>query len=160
MMLHTEMRRATADDAATVRDVTRAAYTRWIPIIGREPGPMTADYDLAVRENMIDVVVDNGEIVALIGMVDEGECLLVKNVAVAPAYQGQGLGQQMLHHADELAMRRSLPRLRLYTNKLFEENIRLYLCVGYVIDREEDFWGGRAVYMSKRIGAAKDPEVS
>jgi GNAT superfamily N-acetyltransferase len=37
-----------AAPAATMRALARAAYARWIPVIGREPTPMTADYDRAV----------------------------------------------------------------------------------------------------------------
>jgi hypothetical protein len=28
-----------------VRDITRAAYTKWVAAIGREPKPMTANYE-------------------------------------------------------------------------------------------------------------------
>lgn len=35
--------RAAADgDAAPIRDLRRAAYAKWVPIIGREPLPMAA----------------------------------------------------------------------------------------------------------------------
>jgi hypothetical protein len=34
-------RRATSTDVGVVSDVTRAAYASWIPVIGREPKPMT-----------------------------------------------------------------------------------------------------------------------
>jgi hypothetical protein len=30
-----------------VRDITRAAYTKWVAAIGREPQPMTANYEQA-----------------------------------------------------------------------------------------------------------------
>ena len=45
-------RRATATD---VRTLARSAYAKWAPQIGREPKPMTADYDRAVAEHIIDL---------------------------------------------------------------------------------------------------------
>jgi hypothetical protein len=48
------LRRATPDDAAAVRDLVRAAYAKWVPVLGREPKPMTADYDQAIRNHILD----------------------------------------------------------------------------------------------------------
>jgi hypothetical protein len=39
-----------------VRDLARAAYAKWVPILGREPKPMTADYDAALAEHVVDVL--------------------------------------------------------------------------------------------------------
>lgn len=50
-------RRATATD---VRALARAAYAKWVPQIGREPKPMTADYDRAVAEHIIDLREEDG----------------------------------------------------------------------------------------------------
>jgi len=41
--------------------------------------------------------------------------------------------------------------VRLYTNKLFDANVRLYLGFGYRIDREETSALGVTVYMSKSL---------
>src|SRR5262245_42628278 len=38
-------RRATAADSATIAALTRAAYAHYVPRLGREPQPMTTDYD-------------------------------------------------------------------------------------------------------------------
>ena len=38
-----ELRQAVPADAPAIRELTRAAYAKWIPLIGREPKPMTAD---------------------------------------------------------------------------------------------------------------------
>src|SRR5258705_277481 len=38
-------RRADAADSAAIAALTRAAYAHYIPLLGREPQPMTADYD-------------------------------------------------------------------------------------------------------------------
>ena len=48
-------------DAAAIRDLTRAAYAKWIPVIGREPMPMIADYDEAVRRHRFDLLEAGGE---------------------------------------------------------------------------------------------------
>jgi hypothetical protein len=45
-------RRATSADASTVREITRAAYSKWIPVIGREPKPMTANYVQTVADHV------------------------------------------------------------------------------------------------------------
>lgn len=49
------LRRATPADAPAIRTLSRAACTKWVALIGREPWPMTADYDPAVAERIIDL---------------------------------------------------------------------------------------------------------
>ncbi len=61
----TGMRRATPADAPAVRDLTRAAYAKWIPLIGREPKPMTANYERAVVDHIIDLYEENDLPVAI-----------------------------------------------------------------------------------------------
>ena len=147
-----ELRQATPADAAAIRELTRAAYAKWVPANGREPKPMTVDYDAAVLIHRFDLLWLEGELVALIETVDEGDVLLVENVAVAPGRQGLGLGTRMLALSAELAGSQGKKRVRLYTNQLWAENIRLYLKLGYVIDREEDVRPGLVrVHMSKAL---------
>jgi ribosomal protein S18 acetylase RimI-like enzyme len=146
------LRRATPADAAAVRDLTRAAYAKWVPVIGREPRPMTADYDVAVRDHMVDLLHLDGELAALIEMRPEADHLLIVNVAVSPIYQGHGYGRVLLVHAEELARSLGLEEVRLYTNGSFADNVKLYKRIGYRVDREEIHPQlGAAVYMSKRL---------
>jgi GNAT superfamily N-acetyltransferase len=147
-----ELRLATAGDAAAIRALTRAAYARWIEPDGREPKPMTADYDAAVQAHRFDLAYLGGELVALIETVDEGDTLLVENVAVAPAHQGRGVGTRLLALADAIARSEGKQRIRLYTNKRWAQNIRLYLRLGYEIDGEDATAPGRVrVDMSKPL---------
>ncbi|BBK41451.1 hypothetical protein STVA_14710 [Allostella vacuolata] len=145
------LRPAAPRDAATVRALTRGAYARWVPVIGREPLPMRADYDAAVRHHRIDLLCLDGRPVALIEMIPEADHLLIENVAVAPDCQGRGLGRRLLAHAERVAAELGHAEMRLYTNKLFAANVELYRKVGYAIDREEPFMGGFTVYMRKRL---------
>src|SRR5207245_1625521 len=102
------------------------AYAKWVPLIGREPKPMQADYEETVRKHRVDLAYLDGELAALIETIDKPHHLLVENVAVAPAFQGRGLGRMLMAHADRLARGLGYSVVRLYTNKRFTENIELY----------------------------------
>ena len=56
-------------------------------------------------------------------------------------------------HAEALAASEGRAEVRLYTNKKFAANLRLYEKLGYRLDREEPFSGGIIVHMSKRVPA-------
>ena len=146
-----ELRRAMATDAAAIRELTRTAYAKWVPLIGREPKPMTADYDAAVHKHRFDLLYVDGTLAALIETIREPDHLLVESVAVSPAFQGRGLGRRLMAHAETLARSSGFMEIRLYTNQRFVENIELYRRLGYHVEREEDVKVGIVVHMSKRL---------
>jgi ribosomal protein S18 acetylase RimI-like enzyme len=138
-------------DAAAIRDIVRSAYAKWVPVIGREPLPMRADYDKAVAEHPFDLAISEGRIVGMIETMLADDHLWVENVCVAPQAQGRGIGRLLLEQAERKAAEAGLRELRLLTNGAFEANVLLYKRHGYTIDREEPFMGGMTVYMSKRL---------
>jgi ribosomal protein S18 acetylase RimI-like enzyme len=145
------LREAVVTDAPAIRELTRAAYAKWVPVIGREPKPMTADYAEAVRKHRFDLLYLNGKLAALIETIPKEDHLLVENVAVSPPFQGRGLGRKLMEHAEKVAASLGFSEIRLYTNKLFAENVHLYVKFGYRVDNEEEFKGGVAVHMSKPL---------
>ncbi len=148
----TGMRRATPADAPIVRDLTRAAYAKWIPLIGREPKPMTVNYERAVVEHVIDIYEVNGLPVALIGVIPQASHLLIENIAVLPNHHGKGLGNFLLNHAETIARSRHFKELRLYTNAAFISNIEFYARRGFQEFHREPFpAGGITVHMKKMI---------
>ncbi len=54
-------------------------------------------------------------------------------------------------HAERLATSLGYAELRLYTNKLFAENVQLYRTLGYRVDREAALKRGFVVHMSKPL---------
>jgi GNAT superfamily N-acetyltransferase len=138
-------------DAAKIRDIVRAAYAKWVPVIGREPLPMRADYDKAVAEHPFDVAVEDDRIVGMIETMLEDDHLWIENVCVAPQAQGRGIGRLLLERAERKALEAGRRELRLLTNGAFEANVLLYKRHGYSVDREEPFMGGMTVYMSKTL---------
>ncbi len=65
--------------------------------------PMTVGYEAAVRQHRFDLLLNDGVLGAVIETVDEGDQLLIENIAVAPSFQRQGLGQRLLAHTERIA---------------------------------------------------------
>jgi N-acetylglutamate synthase-like GNAT family acetyltransferase len=148
----TGMRRAIPADAPAVRDLTRAAYAKWIPLIGREPKPMTANFERAVVDHIIDLYEENGHPIALIEVIPQASCLLIENLAVLPTQQRKGLGDLLLNHAEAIARSLQLNELQLYTNAAFISNIEFYARRGFHEFHREPFpAGGVTVHMKKMI---------
>ena len=145
------MRTALPDDAAAIRALVRAAYAKWVPIIGREPRPMQADYDAAIRDHRFDLVEETGQLIALIETEARPDHFWIENIAVLPEAQGRGLGRQLLAHAEVLARAAGFTELRLLTNGRMTSNRALYRSVGYIETAEEPFMESSVVYMSKRL---------
>jgi ribosomal protein S18 acetylase RimI-like enzyme len=145
-------RRAEEDDAETVRALTHAAYAKWVPVIGRKPKPMNADYEHAVRAHIIELAYLDGELAGLIEVIPASDHLLLENLAVAPAHQRKGIGHRLMAHVEALARVQGLPVVRLYTNKAFATNLEFYKKLGYKIEREEPIKsGGFLVHFAKAV---------
>jgi len=146
------LRRAVSADAAAVRALTRTAYSKWVSLIGREPLPMTADYDRAVARHIIDLWEEDGQLLALIEVIPAADHLLIENIAVRPDHQGKGVGERLLLHAEGLARSMGLDEIQLYTNAAFASNLEFYSRRGYQEYRRGTVVPGSVtVYMRKRI---------
>lgn len=114
---------------------------------------MLADYDQAVREHEVDLAYADGTLAAIIEVIVHLDHVFIENVAVAPTFQGRGLGRMLMAHAERRGRALGLPQLRLLTGQVMQDNIRLYQSIGFKIDRAEPFMGGFTVYMSKDLAA-------
>ena len=158
MMVETvEFRRGEPADAEAIRALVHAAYAPWVPVIGRLPLPMQADYAQAVLRHRFDLLHVGDRLAALIETTPEGDHLLVVNVAADPAFQGRGYGVRLMALAEDLAAAADCRGLRLYTNRTYARNLRLYASLGYRVEREEPYTGAGAhaddimVHMAKAL---------
>jgi GNAT superfamily N-acetyltransferase len=148
------IRRAEPTDLAAVRACVRAAYAIYVPRMGREPAPMTADYEALIEGREVWVACDDDTLEGVLVLRAEPNSLLLENVAVTPAKQGRGIGLALIAFAEQHARDLGRHEIVLYTNELMTENLRLYPRLGYVeTDRRvED--GYSRVYFRKRITPA------
>lgn len=131
------LRPAEAADAGLVHRLSADAYIpAYQAVIGAVPKPATEDYTERIARDEVWVLEQGRERVPTpVGvLVAEAadEHLAIYSIAVAPAWQGRGFGKALLALAEQLARRRRLPELRLYTNTRMTKNVALYRAAGFV----------------------------
>ena len=141
------VRRARAEDAALLRDITREAYAKWVAPIGREPAPMRDDFEARAANGQAWLLGEQ----ALCVLEEKPDGMLLDNVAVRPAAQGKGFGRRLIAFAEKEAKSRGHRVLRLYTNAKMDTNIALYESLGFRETHREDVDVGTRVWMEKEL---------
>ena len=79
----------------------------------------------------------------------ESDKASIANIAVDPQSQGQGIGGALMKLAEEQAKARGFSCLHLATHSLLEENVSLYLHLGW----QETGREGSKVLMQKELNS-------
>jgi GNAT superfamily N-acetyltransferase len=145
------IRSATADDAVRIGAIARAAYTKYIPRLGREPVPLAADYAAEIAARRVVIIEGADMVVGYMIAWPEADAYFIGNIAVDPARQGEGLGRYLIEYAEAQAARLHLPALRLHTNVLMTENLSMYAHLGFVEAHRASENGFHRVYMRKDV---------
>ena len=138
-------------DLDAVRRCVLEAYALYIPRIGREPAPMTADYAELIGRGEVWVTEENGRVIGVLVLRPLADSLFLENVAVLPACQGRGIGRALIAFAERHARALGLPEVTLYTNERMTENLLLYPRLGYVETGRRTEEGFARVYFRKPL---------
>lgn len=146
------IRLAQACDEPVIKDCAEQAYARYVPMIGRKPAPMVADFATQIVEGVVYVAQDDQAIFQgfIVFYAEEGHILL-ENVAVLPSTAGRGVGKALIGFCENAALQRGLNAVHLYTNEMMTDNLSIYSKLGYrkVARREEE--GFKRVYFEKNL---------
>ena len=143
------LRRAGPGDADELNRLARAAYARHVPAIGREPQPMATDWATLFDSMEIWALDGPDGIEASLALEPGEDCLTLWSVAVAPPFQGTGLGSALLGFAEERAQALGRKKIRLFTNARMEGNVALYKAKGYLETHRETLPDRTIVHMAK-----------
>lgn len=147
-----DMERATIADREGVEALQREAYARNRTLLGVEPIPLLADYDVIFQTMEVWVTRSGGHVIdgALI-LEPRPEDLLIWSIATRPGTQATGLGAAMLKAAETRAGQLGLTMMRLYTGTRLQHLVSWYGRHGYGIERIEELADRSITHMSKRI---------
>jgi ribosomal protein S18 acetylase RimI-like enzyme len=125
------IQQATPDDLAQIERLIYAAYAKYLDRMEKPPAPLLADYAALIARGEVYILALRGEIAGALVIEAQDRALLIENVAVDPAAQGQGLGRRLMAFAEHYAWKRGLRELRLYTNEVMIENLAFYRRLGF-----------------------------
>ena len=146
------IRQATAADEAEIRHCAEQAYARYIPLIGRKPAPMLADFRAQIDAGHIHVAVDDGGVFqGFVVFYPEERHMLLENVAVLPDATGQGIGKALIRVCEDEARRRGFSAVRLYTNEKMIDNLSIYPRLGYAEVARRSEHGFDRVFFEKHL---------
>lgn len=145
------IRQAEAADQKAVVACVRAAYSKYLVRMGKEPAPLHADYEALIAQGMVYVLADEDVVRGVLVMMPQERSLFVENVAVDPRFQGQGLGQILMAFVEQQARKEQLNEIRLYTHELMTENIRFYHKHGFEEESRRVQDGYHRVFLRKGL---------
>ncbi|KAK1633808.1 acetyltransferase [Colletotrichum phormii] len=152
------LERANAEHVPHIQSMTRAAYSKYIDRIGKEPAPMKADYYELIKTQLVYILGEdeNDTVVGAILLRHDpsASALHINNLVVAPEAQGRGYGRVLMKCAEDVARASGCTSLQLYTNIKMYENLILYPKMGFVETerRTEDEY--ERVYFRRELDSA------
>ncbi|KPW83141.1 Acetyltransferase (GNAT) domain-containing protein [Pseudomonas congelans] len=146
------IRIAEASDESDIKNCAEQAYARYVPVIGRKPAPMIADFITQIATGVVYVATDDQtRFQGFIVFYDKDGYFLLENVAVLPSAAGRGVGKALISFCENAARQRGMNAVHLYTNAKMADNLSIYPKLGYVkvAERTED--GFNRVYFEKKL---------
>jgi ribosomal protein S18 acetylase RimI-like enzyme len=147
------IRQAEASDEPDIRDCAEQAYARYVPLIGRKPAPMVADFAAQIAAEEVYVATDEqNAFQGFIVFYAEDGYILLENVAVLPSAAGRGVGRSLIGFCEHTARERGINAVHLYTNEKMTDNLSIYPRLGYVEVGRRTENGFNRVYFEKMLG--------
>ena len=144
------IRKATLQDVPQIVACIDAAYAPYFETIADLP-PVSEGIDQDVMDNLAWVVEHDGSVAGVVICVENNRPKSIKlaNLAVHPSHGGQGLGRQLIQHAEQAARDLGHSEMHLSTHMDMADTQRLYLKLGWKeLERE-----GATVMMKKSLAS-------
>ncbi|WP_433735916.1 GNAT family N-acetyltransferase [Pseudomonas putida] len=146
------IRQAVANDEAAVRACAEQAYLPYVPLIGRQPAPILADYEAQIAAGHVYLCTgEQDQLRGFIVFYPLDRHMFLENVAVSTAGRGQGIGKSLIQFCEAEAVRLGLGSVHLYTNEKMADNLSIYPRLGYVEVGRRSQDGFNRVYFEKRL---------
>ncbi len=149
-------RKAVTEDLENIRSCVKAAFSPYIPILGKEPGPMKEDYELAILRDEIWLSYEKDKLEGFIYLIREPDHLTYEVLAVNPEFQGRGIGKKLLRFGEDKCGEYGYRDICLLTNEAFEVPKRMYPRYGYLEYKRGVEDGYRRIYYRKTIDRQKN----
>lgn len=147
---HITIRPAQAQDQPDLERIAAAAYRQYVPVMGKKPAPMLADYGHHLAHDTVFVAERGGNVLGYAILISKKTGWWLENIAVAPDHAGQGIGRLLLGHLED-CLAGHAGYYQLYTNRLMARNIGGYRRMGFEETHRRTEDGYERVFFRKSL---------
>ncbi len=144
-------KKASMKDLGIITSCVISAFSPYIPMIGKEPGPMKEDYEQALQCDEIWLCYDGELMEGFIYLIRAKDHLIFEVLAVNPECQGRGIGKQLVAFGEEKALEYGYHNIEVLTNEAFAVPQRLYSGCGYLEYKRGLEDGYQRIYYRKML---------
>jgi ribosomal protein S18 acetylase RimI-like enzyme len=130
-----QIRRATADEAASIALVLRQAFIEYESLYTAAAfaitSPTPAEIEQRWNEGPVWSALKDGHLVGTVAAVVKGDALYIRSMAVVPGARGQSIGKMLLAEVESFATTGGFHRMLLSTTPFLDGAIRVYQRFGF-----------------------------
>ncbi len=145
------IRPAMPADEPAIRACAEAAFARYVPLIGRRPAPMDADFAAKIAAGQTHVAETGGKVAGYVIFYPEDGAMHLDAIGVLPEAAGRGIGKALIAFCEAEARRQGFALVTLHTNQKMEANLSIYPRLGYVETARGEQDGFARVFYEKRL---------
>jgi putative acetyltransferase len=152
-----EYRLAQTADIVLVSELLQKAFESYksfyTPAAFKATTPSSAEIEARFDDGPIWVAFYNKEIIGTLSGLLDGEKMLLRSMAVDPAFQGQKIGLNLLKTAEQYALNAQVNSMYLFTTPFLHQAIHLYEKFRFVkkSHQKDNLHGTPLIYMEKPI---------
>jgi N-acetylglutamate synthase-like GNAT family acetyltransferase len=146
------IREAELSDADKIKDCIRESFEKYVPLIHKEPEPMTFNYADIIKEKSVFILEDDSKFVGAIVLSDGDDSFMWLDIlGVYNKYQHKGYGKKLIEFGEATMRKRGAKESRIKTNVKFEKTIEIYRHLKYEIYDKKIEHGYDRVFLRKEL---------
>ena len=147
-----QIRKAHLNDADKIKDCITDSFEKYVPLIHKEPEPMTLDYSDVIKERSVFILEEGPEVVGVIVLAEgDSSFMWLDILGVYNKYHNKGFGKRLIEFGETVMRERGVTESRLYTNARFIRTIDIYRHLGYEIYDKKMQNGYDRVFLKKAL---------
>ncbi|WP_328475826.1 GNAT family N-acetyltransferase [Streptomyces sp. NBC_00377] len=145
------LRPAAIQEHGQLADIAREAYGKYLGLVDETPAPLLLDYREVAASGRCHVAASAEGILGMVTVETADPYLVLRNLAVRPSAQGQGIGRNLVALVEEMARSAGMRGVRLWTRAEMTDNIAFYQGLQYVITHSEQNEHAHRVFLCKDL---------
>jgi GNAT superfamily N-acetyltransferase len=149
------LRQARPEDGERLAEIARQAYGKYRGMLVEPPAPILLDYELVAADGSTWVADCGDDSLGMVTVEPDEPDLILRNLAVIPAWQGRGIGSMLTAWVEDLARSTGMRGVRLWTRCEMWDNIAFYERLQYVVTHYERGAETNRVFFYKCCGTTR-----